>query len=130
MVVPFIFFAACTYELHSQQYTVAVRVGGSERASLLRETVRAFAKRNGFVKETTAGNEDYLEKNGNFVLSFVSKDESYISLNNVSRKDCYSVGIYSTQGETVAVNLGGSLVRSLKEQGLLNDEIDVFSKCE
>jgi hypothetical protein len=130
MMVPFIFSAACTYKLHSQQYSVAVRTETTERASILRETVRGFAKSNGFQKETTAGNEDYLEKNGNFVLSFIAKDESYISLNNVSKKDCYSIGIYSAQGGAAAGNLGGNLVRSLKEQGLINDEKGVLSKCE
>jgi hypothetical protein len=129
MVVPFIFLAACTYKLHSQQYSVAVRTETTERASVLRETVRGFAKSNGFQKETTAGNEDHLEKNGNYVLSFITKDESYISLNNVSKKDCYSIGIYSAQGEAAAENLRGNLVRLLTEQGLINEK-GPLSKCE
>lgn len=82
-VVPFIFFAACTYKSHNQQYSVAVRTETSERALVLREVVKGFAKSNGFQKQTTAGNEDYLVKNGNFVLSFIAGDESNIFLNNV-----------------------------------------------
>lgn len=115
---------ACTYERRSQQYSLAIRADTAERASIVREAVKSFARSNGFQKETTAGNEEYLEKNGNFVLSFIAKDESYISLNNVSQKSCYSIGVYSAQGKSVAENVGQRLLRSLKEQNLISGEKD------
>lgn len=130
MAVSLILLAACTYTLRSQQFSINIQIATAERASVLRETVRHFARSHGFQKEIKPGNEVVSEGNGNFALSFIAADESYISLNNVLKKNCYSLGIYSAQGELVAGRLGVILIQSLKEHGIILDGKAPISECK
>lgn len=128
-VAPMTLLPGCTYETHTQQFSFAARPKSPAAGANLRALAMDFAKRNGFAKETKAGNSGHLEKGGVYIISFIANDESYISLNNVSDKGCYSVGVYSASGDASASAIGQRLIQLLNEMKIDDEMIVPQSKC-
>lgn len=119
----------CKYETRTQQFSFAARPKSPMESTDFRELAMNFAKLNGFTKVTRAGNSEHLEKGGVYIISFIARDESFITLNNVSDKGCYSVGVYSARGDAAASAIGQGLIQILNEKKIGDGRIVPQSKC-
>lgn len=129
VAAPLMLVAGCIYDRHTQQFSFATHTRSSVEGANFRELAMGFAKGNGFTKEIRAGNSAYLEKEGMYVISFIARDESYISINNVGNKDCYSVGIYSAGGDAAASAIGQALIQLLNKKKIGDEMIASQSRC-
>jgi Lhr-like helicase len=98
-----------------------------DEEALMRTAIKNFSNSRGFSKFTEAGMADYLRAKGYYVYSFVSPDESHISVNNVVNVKCYNIAIHSSISETTAQELGEQLRKTLGST--VSTEVNAESTC-
>lgn len=107
----------CSYETRHVQYSLAVHPTNKNEEALMRAAVKDFSNSKGFSTFTEAGMADYLRANGRYLYTFISPDESFISVMNVLNTKCYDIGIHSNVSAATAQALGEQLGKILGSTG-------------
>ena len=99
----------CTYRVSHPQFSMSIKTKNANEAVSLRSAILDFSMLKGFDRKKEAGNKEYLESNSMYLLSFESKDKSFITITNLVGNECYDISIYSAVSIENAVYQGTQL---------------------
>lgn len=96
LMVAMIFIASCSRDVYQPQENIIVFVDNNGQAHLLLTAIEKFAKGNQYNYKTQASNADHLSKKDKFQTIFKNTDDnSFVSINNILKKQCVSISVYS-----------------------------------
>tara|TARA_R110001583_G_C5619575_1_gene406155 strand:+ start:873 stop:1304 length:432 start_codon:yes stop_codon:yes gene_type:complete len=103
ILIGIIHMTSCSESTFHAQQNMVITVDDDKQSLLLLDIVQKFASDNEYDHKTQAGNAEYLSQQGKFQVVIKStSDNSFVSINNILKKRCVSISVYSSGGEQLA----------------------------